>query len=142
MTAPERVRVTHVFKSDPQTVFEKLAEHENLGPVFGAKITRVSDGTSSRNGGGLGPPAEDRPAARVRGDHHERRAQLSDRVRDQQRAVRSRVTGVARSSRPPRTAAPSSCTRSGSTRRCPEWPAWSARTLTSSLTKGLPRLTD
>jgi uncharacterized protein YndB with AHSA1/START domain len=52
MTAPERVRVTHVFKSDPQTVFEKLAEHENLGPVFGAKITRVSDGTTSRNGAG------------------------------------------------------------------------------------------
>ena len=52
MASPERVRVTHTFKSDPQTVFEKLAEHENLGPVFGAKITRVSDGTTSRNGPG------------------------------------------------------------------------------------------
>ena len=52
MATPERVRVTHVFASDPQAVFEKLAEHENLGPVFGAKITRVSDGTTSRNGAG------------------------------------------------------------------------------------------
>ncbi|MCX6395330.1 MAG: SRPBCC family protein [Propionibacteriales bacterium] len=52
MPAPERVNITHVFKSDPQTVFEKLAEHENLGPVFGAKITRVCDGTTSRNGAG------------------------------------------------------------------------------------------
>src|SRR5689334_435514 len=52
MPAPQRVHVTHEFKSDPQTVFEKLAEHENLGPVFGAKISRVCDGTDSRNGAG------------------------------------------------------------------------------------------
>jgi uncharacterized protein YndB with AHSA1/START domain len=52
MPTPQRVHLTHVFKSDPQTVFEKLAEHENLGPVFGAKITRVNDGTTSRNGAG------------------------------------------------------------------------------------------
>lgn len=52
MPTPERVRVTHTYKSDPQSVFEKLAEHENLGPVFGATITRVSDGTTSRNGAG------------------------------------------------------------------------------------------
>ena len=52
MATPQRVHVTHEFKSDPQTVFDKLAEHENLGPVFGANITRVSDGTTSRNGAG------------------------------------------------------------------------------------------
>jgi len=52
MAAPERVRVTHVFASDPATVFEKLAEHENLAPVFDAKITRVKDGETSRNGAG------------------------------------------------------------------------------------------
>ena len=52
MATPQRVHITHEFKSDPQTVFDKLAEHENLGPVFGAKITRVSDGTTSRNGVG------------------------------------------------------------------------------------------
>ena len=50
MTTPQRVNITHEFKSDPQTVFDKLAEHENLGPVFGANITRVSDGATSRNG--------------------------------------------------------------------------------------------
>ena len=50
MTTPQRVHITHEFKSDPQTVFDKLAEHENLGPVFGANITRVSDGATSRNG--------------------------------------------------------------------------------------------
>ncbi len=52
MATPQRVHVTHTFKSDPATVFEKLAEHENLGPVFGAKITRVCDGETSRNGVG------------------------------------------------------------------------------------------
>lgn len=52
MATPQRVHVTHTFKSDPATVFEKLAEHENLGPVFGAKITRVNDGETSRNGVG------------------------------------------------------------------------------------------
>jgi uncharacterized protein YndB with AHSA1/START domain len=49
MATPQRVHITHEFKSDPQTVFDKLAEHENLGAVFGAKITRVSDGATSRN---------------------------------------------------------------------------------------------
>jgi uncharacterized protein YndB with AHSA1/START domain len=44
--------VTHTFTSAPATVFEKLSEHENLGPIFGAKITRVCDGDTSRNGPG------------------------------------------------------------------------------------------
>lgn len=52
MATPQRVHVTHTFTSDPATVFDKLSEHENLGPVFGAKITRVSDGATSRNGVG------------------------------------------------------------------------------------------
>lgn len=52
MTSPQRVHVTHTFTSDPATVFAKLSEHENLGPVFGAKITRVKDGDTSRNGVG------------------------------------------------------------------------------------------
>ena len=50
--APIRVNVTHTYTSDPRTVFEALSEHENLGPVFGAKITRLRDGDSSRNGVG------------------------------------------------------------------------------------------
>lgn len=50
MTA--RVHVTHTFTSDPATVFEALAEHENLGAIFPAKITRVRGGDTSRNGVG------------------------------------------------------------------------------------------
>ena len=50
--APIRVNVTHTYTSDPKTVFEALSEHENLGPVFGAKITRISDGDTVRNGVG------------------------------------------------------------------------------------------
>jgi uncharacterized protein YndB with AHSA1/START domain len=52
MASPERVHVTHTYTSDPATVFAKLSEHENLGPVFGARITRVCDGDTSRNGPG------------------------------------------------------------------------------------------
>ena len=52
MASPQRVHVTHTYTSDPATVFEKLSEHENLGPMFGAKITRVCDGDTSRNGAG------------------------------------------------------------------------------------------
>jgi len=52
MASPQRVHVTHTYTSDPATVFAKLSEHENLGPVFGAKITRVCDGDTSRNGAG------------------------------------------------------------------------------------------
>ena len=52
MATPQRVHVVHTFTSDPATVFAKLAEHENLGPLFSAKITRVKDGDTSRNGPG------------------------------------------------------------------------------------------
>ncbi|WP_188546296.1 SRPBCC family protein [Rhodococcoides trifolii] len=52
MPAPTRVHVTHTFTSPPDTVFAALGEHENLGPLFGAKITRVRDGDTSRNGVG------------------------------------------------------------------------------------------
>lgn len=53
MSKTQRVHVTHDFTSDPVTIFEKLSEHENLGAVFAAKITRVCDGTDgTRNGVG------------------------------------------------------------------------------------------
>ncbi|AWB91612.1 SRPBCC family protein [Aeromicrobium chenweiae] len=52
MPTPQRVHVTHTYRSDPATVFAKLSEHENLGPVLGAKIDRVKDGDTSRNGVG------------------------------------------------------------------------------------------
>ncbi|HUQ00352.1 MAG TPA: SRPBCC family protein [Aeromicrobium sp.] len=50
--APIRVHVKHTYTSDPKTVFDALSEHENLGPVFGAKITRKTDGDANRNGVG------------------------------------------------------------------------------------------
>jgi len=41
------------FDLPPEQVFPYFAEHENLGPMFGAKITRLSDGDDgSRNGVG------------------------------------------------------------------------------------------
>ncbi len=52
MTSPQRVHVTQTYTSAPAVVFAKLSEHENLGPVFGAKVTRVRDGETSRNGVG------------------------------------------------------------------------------------------
>ena len=52
MPAPQRVHVTHTYRSDPASVFEALSEHENLGRVMGCKVTRVRDGDSSRNGVG------------------------------------------------------------------------------------------
>jgi uncharacterized protein YndB with AHSA1/START domain len=52
MPAPQRVHVTHTYRSDPATVFEALSEHENLSRVMGAKVTRVRDGDASRNGAG------------------------------------------------------------------------------------------
>ena len=33
-------------------VFAYLSEHENLGPLFGARVTRLRDGQTSRNGVG------------------------------------------------------------------------------------------
>lgn len=46
-----------VFEEDyslpPERVFAYLAEHENLGPILGARITRLRDGTDGeRNGVG------------------------------------------------------------------------------------------
>lgn len=47
-----RVHVTHTFRSPPANVFAALGEHEDLGPLFGASITRLRDGDTSRNGVG------------------------------------------------------------------------------------------
>jgi len=50
------MQTVHVIQDFPQPVeqvFAYLAEHENLAPVFGAKIRRLNDGTDgSRNGTG------------------------------------------------------------------------------------------
>jgi uncharacterized protein YndB with AHSA1/START domain len=49
----QTVHVVQDFPQPVQQLFAYLAEHENLAPVFGAKIRRLSDGTDgTRNGAG------------------------------------------------------------------------------------------
>jgi len=49
----QTVHVTQDFPRPVEQVFAYLAEHENLVPVFGAKIRRLNDGTDgTRNGTG------------------------------------------------------------------------------------------
>ena len=45
-----RVHVSHDFAKPPDRVFAYMAEHENLGHLFNAKIERVRDGDTERNG--------------------------------------------------------------------------------------------
>ncbi len=45
-----RVHVEYDFAKPPERVFAYMAEHENLGPLFNAKIGRVRDGDTERNG--------------------------------------------------------------------------------------------
>lgn len=49
----QHVHVTQHFRQPVSEVYAYLSEHENLGPLFGAKITRLNDGTDgARNGAG------------------------------------------------------------------------------------------
>ncbi len=49
----QTVHVTQDFPQPVEEVFAYLAEHENLSPVFGAKIRRLNEGTDgTRNGTG------------------------------------------------------------------------------------------
>ena len=49
----QRIIVEQDFKLPPERVFAYMSEHENLGSLFGAKITRMRDGTDgTRNGVG------------------------------------------------------------------------------------------
>jgi uncharacterized protein YndB with AHSA1/START domain len=49
----QTVTIDREFTTPPDRVFAYLAEHENLEPLFGAKIKRLSDGEDgTRNGPG------------------------------------------------------------------------------------------
>ena len=49
----QRVSIDQTFTSPPAHVFAWLSEHENLGPLFDARIRRLSDGDDgTRNGAG------------------------------------------------------------------------------------------
>jgi uncharacterized protein YndB with AHSA1/START domain len=51
MAAP--LHVEYDFTKPPERIYAHLAEHENLEPLFGAKVTRLTDGTDGeRNGVG------------------------------------------------------------------------------------------
>ena len=46
------VEVNEDLRASRKEVFEFIAEHENIGPLFGAQITRLRDGDTERNGVG------------------------------------------------------------------------------------------
>jgi len=48
----QRVEITQEFPQPVEQVYAHLAEHEHLGPLFGARVVRVKDGDTSRNGAG------------------------------------------------------------------------------------------
>ena len=48
----QRIEITQDFALPVDRVYGYLSEHENLGPIFGAKVDRVRDGHDSRNGVG------------------------------------------------------------------------------------------
>lgn len=48
----QRIQIEQSFSLPVERVYAYLSEHENLGPLFGAKVERVRDGETSRNGVG------------------------------------------------------------------------------------------
>jgi uncharacterized protein YndB with AHSA1/START domain len=48
----QRIEIDQDFALPVERVYDYLAEHENLGPIFGARIARIRDGDDSRNGTG------------------------------------------------------------------------------------------
>lgn len=52
MTATQRVHVTQKYSSEPEVVFAKISEHENLAILLPTSVNRVRNGDSERNGVG------------------------------------------------------------------------------------------
>ena len=52
MRGVQRLEFTQDFSAPVDRVYAHLSEHENLGSLFGARIERVRDGDTSRNGVG------------------------------------------------------------------------------------------
>lgn len=48
--AQQRIEVEQDFAFPVERLFAYLGEHENLAPLFNAKIRRLNDGQTSRNG--------------------------------------------------------------------------------------------
>lgn len=47
----QRLIFDQSYAQPPEQVFNYLADHENLGDVFGAKVTQIKDGTDGHRGG-------------------------------------------------------------------------------------------
>jgi uncharacterized protein YndB with AHSA1/START domain len=45
------VNIEHHFEKPPEKIFAYLSEHENLGDIFGAKVTRLRDGEDGQRNG-------------------------------------------------------------------------------------------
>jgi uncharacterized protein YndB with AHSA1/START domain len=86
----QRIEIDHDFALPVERVYAYLAEHENLGPVFGAKIARVRDGDTSRNGVGsvrqlrigILPPFEETVTAAVPNERIDYRITKGSPLRD------------------------------------------------------------
>jgi uncharacterized protein YndB with AHSA1/START domain len=48
----QRIEIDRDFSLPVERVYAYLAEHEHLEPLFGAKVARVRDGDTTRNGAG------------------------------------------------------------------------------------------
>ena len=48
----QRIEIDQDFSLPVERIYAYLSEHENLGPLFGAKVARVRDGDTERNGTG------------------------------------------------------------------------------------------
>jgi hypothetical protein len=48
----QRIEIDQDFAVSVERLYAYLSEHENLSPLFGAKVARVRDGDTERNGAG------------------------------------------------------------------------------------------
>lgn len=97
----QRIEITQDFALPVERVYSYLAEHENLGPLFGARITRVRDGADSRNGVGsvrslklsLLPPFEETVTQAVPNELIEYRITKGSPLRDHRGEMRFAPAG-------------------------------------------------
>ena len=98
----QRIEIEQDFALPVDRVYAYLCEHENLGPLFGAKVERVKDGDTSRNGVGsvrrlrVGPtpPFEETVTAAVPNELVEYRITKGSPLRDHRGEMRFAPRGT------------------------------------------------
>lgn len=98
----QRIEIEQDFALPVDRVYAYLCEHENLGPLFGAKVERVKDGDTSRNGVGsvrrlrVGPtpPFEETVTAAVPNELVEYRITKGSPLRDHRGEMRFAPQGT------------------------------------------------